>query len=41
MKKLLLRLAPELYEKLTESATKNDRSINSEIITAIKSYLGL
>jgi hypothetical protein len=39
MKKLLLRLNPDLYKKLKDSAEENNRSINSEIITAIKNYL--
>jgi predicted HicB family RNase H-like nuclease len=39
MKKLLLRLAPELHQKLLRSAIENDRSVNSEIIQAIKNYL--
>lgn len=39
MKKLLLRLKTELWDKLKESAELNERSINAEIVTAIKKHL--
>lgn len=35
----LLRLKKELLDKITKRAQENDRSVNSEIITAIKDYL--
>jgi len=34
-----IRVPPELKEKLTQKARKNRRSINSEAIIAIESYI--
>ena len=39
MKKLLLRLTPELHAKIVKSSKANDRSINSEIINLLKKAL--
>lgn len=42
MIRITLRIYDEkLYDKLVKSADKNGRSLNSEIIQAIKKYLGL
>lgn len=35
----LLRLKKELLEQITQKAKENNRSVNSEIITAIINYL--
>jgi hypothetical protein len=34
-----LRLPPELYESLTEAAVEDERSINGEVITALRDWL--
>lgn len=36
-----IRIDSTLYEKLVKRATKDDRSINSEIKYIIKAYLGM
>ena len=39
MKKLLLRIDPEIYKEIVRLAKQNDRSINAEIINRLKTYL--
>ena len=41
IQRFALRIDPNIYEKLKEEARKQDRSINSMIITIVKEYLGL
>ncbi len=39
MKKLLLRIDPEVYQEIVRLAKENDRSINAEIINRLKKSL--
>lgn len=36
MKKLLLRIDPEVYKEIVRLAKENDRSVNGEIINRLK-----
>lgn len=40
MKKKLIEITKELFEKIEESAKKNDRSVNKKINHLLKSALG-
>ena len=39
IKKFVLRMEPELYEKLEQKAKDEDRSVNATINQAIKKYI--
>jgi hypothetical protein len=40
MKKKLIEIPKELFDKIEESAKKNERSVNKEIIHLLKNAVG-